>query len=464
MPIRLRITIIFSLLVFLILGLVCWSVYYFSEQARVKMINVRLQSRAYNTARLLSSEVFNRNLVLQIDSLSRMTYNSKVMEAYNAHLEKVYSFTDEPGETLNVSRDILEQAAQGKTVYFRIGSKEAVALSYRDPRKLLIMVSAGEDRDGIASLRRLRRLLGITFLAGNLLVLVVGYLFSYRLLRPVRRITADVAEISARNLARRLPTPHPRDEWSRLANTLNDLLNRLQDSFEMQGRFISNASHELSTPLTSISSQLEVALLRERDASQYRQVMTSIYQDVQHMNKFTQTLLEFAKASGESGGLEIELLRIDEVLLRLPASVSKVDPSYSVLLHFNKLPEEASQLLVYGNDALLFSAFRNIAINACKYSDNHQARITLEQNDPRNLRVCISDQGIGIPEEHIGQIFQPFFRVEENLQGGFGLGLPLASRIIKLHKGNIEVRSVPGKGTNFTVNLPPAYEPADVGE
>jgi two-component system, OmpR family, sensor histidine kinase ArlS len=458
MPIRLRITIIFSLLVFLILGLVCGSVYYFSYEARIKLINFRLQNRAYNTARLLSrSEVFNRNLILQIDSLSRMTYNHKVVEGYNARLDKIYSFSDLPGDTLTVSRDILAQAASGNVVRFVIGDKEAIAMPYRDERTQLVMVSAGEDADGIANLKRLGRLLGMTFLAGNLLVLVVGYLFSYRLLRPVRRITADVAEISAQNLARRLQAPYPRDEWSRLANTLNDLLNRLQDSFEMQRRFISNASHELSTPLTSISSQLEVALLRERDASEYRQIIRSIYQDVQHMSKLTQTLLEFAKASGDAGGIDIQQLRIDEVLLRLPASICKADPRYSVALHFNNLPDDDSQLLVYGNETLLFTAFNNITLNACKYSGDHQARVTLEAAD-RALLIRISDNGIGIPSEHMDQIFQPFFRVEENLQGGFGLGLPLARRIIGLHKGTIAVSSVPVKGTTFTVNLPQAYE------
>jgi two-component system sensor histidine kinase ArlS len=459
MPVRLRITMLFSLLVFLILGLVCGSVYYFSHQARIKTIRGRLTIRALNTVRLLSrSEVFNQQLVLQIDSLRTLTYKSNVIEAYNLSLQKVYSFSDKPGDSLPVDPELLRTAIAQGQLYFSNGTKEAVAYYYHDNRTQLVLVSAGDDFEGKQYLARLGRMLILAFFGGNLLVLISGYLFSYRLLRPVRRIAADVAEISAHNLARRLPVGYSRDEWSLLANTLNELLNRLQESFEMQRRFISNASHELSTPLTSISSQLEVALLRERGAHEYRQVMSSIYQDVQQMSKLTQTLLEFAKASGDSGGLDIQLLRVDELLLRLPAAVSKVDPSYSVSLHFGELPDDASRLLVYGNDALLFTAFQNITINACKYSGNHQARVTLEAG-ARDLQVHIADSGVGIPREHIGQIFQPFFRVEENLQGGFGLGLPLARRIIGLHKGNIDVSSVPGEGTTFTINLPPVYEP-----
>ncbi|RYY62101.1 MAG: HAMP domain-containing protein, partial [Chitinophagaceae bacterium] len=428
MPIRLRITLVYSMIVFLILGLVCGGTYYFSYEARTRLIRSRLTSRALNTARLLSrQELFNRALVLQIDSLSRLTYSNKIMQAYSPSFEKVYSYIDRPGDSLPVSRAILQRALGGGPVFFESGRIEAVALYFSDPDSHFIMVSAGEDVEGNASLRRLGHVLLLMFLGGNLLVLLSGYFFSYRLLRPVRRITADVAEISAQNLARRLKTRETRDEWSRLANTLNDLLNRLQDSFDMQSRFISNASHELSTPLTSISSQLEVALQRERGADDYRQVMRSIYQDVQHMSKLTQTLLEFAKASGNPGGLEIDLLRIDEVLLRLPAEIVKSGPRHQVQLHFDQLPEEASQLLVYGNEALLFTAIKNITVNACKYSDDHLAQVYLRAGHGR-IEVEVADRGRGISPEHMEQIFYPFYRVEENLQGGFGLGLSLASR------------------------------------
>src|SRR5205814_165658 len=131
------------------------------------------------------------------------------------------------------------------------------------------------DVDAKESLRTLLKILFISFLVGNIFVLVTGYLFSAGLLRPVKKIAEDVAEISAQNLARRIETGKTKDEWYHLANTLNELLNRLQESFELQQRFISNASHELSTPLTSISSQLEVSLQRERDAAEYRKIIES---------------------------------------------------------------------------------------------------------------------------------------------------------------------------------------------
>jgi signal transduction histidine kinase len=135
-----------------------------------------------------------------------------------------------------------------------------------------------------------------------------------------------------------MKTGSSHDEWYYLSDTLNQLLNRLQESFEIQQRFISNASHELSTPLTSISSQLEIALQRERTADEYKKVMASIYEDMLQMGKLTHTLLELAKASGSKGGIEIKPVRIDEIILRLPSEISKINNAYVVLPEFGKLP------------------------------------------------------------------------------------------------------------------------------
>ena len=280
-----------------------------------------------------------------------------------------------------------------------------------------------------------------------------GFVFSKWLLLPLGKIADDVSEISAQNLTRRIDTGRSHDEWYHLADTLNELLNRLQESFEMQKRFISNASHELSTPLTAISSQLEVALQKDRSGEEYRQTIESIYQDVQYLGKLTHTLLEFAKASGTKGGIETKLLRIDEVVLALPAELSKVNNHYSVLLKFDNLPEDEQDLLVYGNEELLFTAINNIALNACKYSKDQQAKVFLSSKD-KNFFINIENRGAEIPLDEKEKIFEPFYRIEENRKaGGFGLGLSLAQRIIKLHRGEIYVSSTNGI-TSFVIRLP----------
>ncbi|MGZ8544783.1 MAG: sensor histidine kinase, partial [Flavisolibacter sp.] len=193
-----------------------------------------------------------------------------------------------------------------------------------------------------------------------------------------------------------------------------------------------------------------------RDADAYRRVMLSVLQDVKNMSRLTQTLLEFAKAGGDAGGLEIHQVRIDEIIMRMPAEMQKQDVSFSVMLMFEQMPDDEQQLLVYGNEELLFTAIKNIVSNACKYSPDHKAAIRFVVKN-YYCEIHIIDKGDGIPEKEISNIFQPFYRVDESrATSGFGLGLSLAERIIKLHKGVISIETKKGEGSTFIIRLPTA--------
>lgn len=457
MPVRLRLTLLFTVLAMVILCLVCGGIYYFSYQSRVNSITKRLTNRAITTARLLGQkETFDIELVRKIDSLTTIALKGKVVQAYDYQNEKIYSYSDEPGDTLRIDEDILDDARVKGPTFFTAGSKEAIAYHYSDNNTRMVVVSAADDVDGKLGLRNLLNILVLSFFMGIILVLVFGYFFSARLLLPIKKIAADVEEISAQNLTRRIETGSTRDEWYQLADTLNRLVNRLQESFEFQRRFISNASHELSTPLTSISSQLEVTLQNDRSVEEYREVMGSLYQDVRHMSKLTQTLLEFAKASGTASGLEINLVRIDEIVLRLPGELARLDKRYKVTVEFGTLPADEKSLLVFGNEVLLLMAIKNIVLNGCKYSEDHHAAVVLEIQE-NTINIIVKDKGRGIPPEEMGNIFQPFYRVKQDFdKEGFGLGLSLASKILIMHKGFIEVSSTMNVGSEFTIKLPSA--------
>jgi signal transduction histidine kinase len=460
MAVRTRITLLFALLVVAILTLVCASVYYFSYTNRIKDIQTRLANRAITTGRLLSQRsVFDEALIRKIDASTSVAMKDKVVEAYDNNDKLVYWYGDNPDDTLRTDRAILDRARGSKDrIYFTQQHKDAIAYNYKDENSSFIIIAAAYDEPGNEKLRHLRLVLSLSFVGGILISVIGGYFFSISLLHPIKRIADEVNDISARNLTRRIRSTNAdsKDEWYYLSDTLNQLLNRLQESFEIQGRFIANASHELSTPLTSISSQLEVALQRVRTMEEYRKVIQSVYQDTRQLSKLTQTLLEFARASGAAGGLEIDLIRVDEILLRLPADVTKVNPLYSVTLAFDQLPEAEEGLLVFGNEDLLFTAIRNIVSNACKYSDDHHATVRLRVEE-REIRIAVEDKGRGIGEDDWEKIFQPFYRTDDSISvPGFGLGLSLARRIIQLHKGAVSVRSVLGEGSTFTIILPSA--------
>jgi signal transduction histidine kinase len=137
--------------------------------------------------------------------------------------------------------------------------------------------------------------------------------------------------------------------------------------------------------------------------------------------------------------------------------VAKSNPAYHVKLAFDEMPEEEESLLVFGNEALLLTAIKNIVINACKYAPDHQASVSLNIRD-NEIFVSVTDTGPGISTAENEKIFQPFYRIEESRSntGGFGLGLSLANRIVKIHKGHISIHSTVGTGTTFTIQLPSA--------
>lgn len=460
MAVRTRITLLFTLLVVAILTLVCASVYYFSYTNRIKDIQTRLANRAITTGRLLSQRgVFDEALIRKIDASTSMAMKDKVIEAYDNANRLIYWYTDTPGDTLRTDKNVLARARKSNDrIYFTQQRKDAIAIYFNDDNASFVIIAAAYDEAGNDKLRHLRLVLSLSFVGGILTSVIGGYLFSISLLHPIKRIADEVNDISARNLARRIrpAAADAKDEWYYLSDTLNQLLNRLQESFEIQGRFIANASHELSTPLTSISSQLEVALQRVRTIEEYRNIIQSVYQDTRQLSKLTQTLLEFARASGTAGGLEIDLLRVDEILLRLPAEITKTNPLFAVTLDFDRLPEAEEALLVFGNEELLFTAIRNIVSNACKYSGDHHAVVRLTVYGTEIL-IAVEDKGRGIGEEEWEKIFQPFYRSDDGVAvPGFGLGLSLARRILLLHKGFIGVRSVLGHGSVFTITLPSA--------
>ncbi len=459
MPVKYRITGLFTLLVLVILGMVCTSVYYFSYINRIKEIKTRLTNRATTAGRLLSQTgVFNLKLIQRIDASTTVSLKNKVVEAFDLSNNKIYRYSDLETDTIPVPFSIMDDARKYGINYVMINGKDVVVLHYSDAQSNMIIVEAAYDEEGFNKLKQLRLILWLSFAGGIIVTLLSGYFFSGRLLQPLKKITDEVNEISAGSLTRRIGNQKMQitDEWSYLSTTLNQLLNRLQENFEIQGRFIANASHELTTPLTSISSQLEITLQRPRQSDYYEHIIRSVYEDVLHLNKLTVSLLEFAKASGTASGIEIDLLRIDEILLRLPAEMAKSGPEYNISLNFNSLPEQEEKLFIFGNEELLFSALKNIVLNACKYSSNHHAEIDLQIIN-KEIKIFVKDTGNGISEKETENIFQPFYRSEEaRSYEGFGLGLSLSVRIIKLHKGFIQVDSEIGKGTCMTIVLPVA--------
>lgn len=453
MKLTYKINLLFTLIVSIIVLVMSLLIFTTSRQNVTAEFRQRLKTRAARTAYLYT---FFRNdttnLLRSLDSTAPPALVNKNIQIYNPAGNILYEYTDAGTGPLRVPADRLDMADEGPQ-FFRLGEKDVYLYPAESAGDSIRVVVAAENITGREYIADLKRIFLISYPFAVLATLLAGYLFSRSIIRPVKKTIHDVQLITSQNLSHRLYTGRRKDELAVLNATFNDLLDRLEESFAIQRRFISNASHELSTPLTAISSQIEVALLHERNSEEYRQVLRSVLEDALELQQLTRNLLEIAKA-GTHGAISLEKLRIDEIFLRAHSEVLRQNAGFRIDISFPELPEDEKACQVFGNSHLLASAFRNIMENGCKYSPDRTVNVQLSFRNG-DAELLFANKSDYLPEEELVNLFEPFYR-SNNAEGkqGVGLGLTLTRRIISLHKGSISVESTPGQGTLFRVLLP----------
>ena len=317
----------------------------------------------------------------------------------------------------------------------------------------LVIISA-ENYFSTHHIAYLRNLLLISLAFALLLIIAGSVFFSRSVVQPINRIIGAVQEISSKNLHLRLTIPHRDDSLGRLIDTFNDMLNRLETSFETQKNFISNASHELNTPLTSIIGEADLALARERKPEEYVETLKAMLTQAEKLDKKTKALLFLAKTGFDGKSQKFTKIRVDQLILDVIQTVEKINSKSKISLDFSLLPESPEKLKISGNEQLLHLAFSNVILNACKYSENKVVKVAVGASE-KDVIVVIKDSGIGIPENDIPFIFDPYFRASNaKAYEGYGIGLPLANNIVKMHNGALTIASVVNEGTTVRINFP----------
>ena len=454
MKLSLKINLLFTLIVSGILLVMSVIIYNISRQNVRREFEQRLENRAARTAYLYT--VFRNdttNLLKSLDANAPPQLFNKSIIVYNLQHRVLYEFHDLPNAAFRPDTSLLTTMKPGTTYFFMKDGKEACIYYREADQDDFLVVVAADNVSGKEYINDLKNIF-LVFLPGAVLfTLIVGYLFSLSIIKPIKETIHDAKLITSQNLSKRLFVGRRKDELAQLNATFNDLLNRLEESFSIQRRFISNASHELSTPLTSVSSQIEVALLQDRPADQYKQVLQSILEDVQELNQLTKNLLEIAKA-GTHGTISLDKIRLDEVLFRAHGEVLKQHPGFRIIIKFEDLPEDENECSVFGNSHLLHSAFKNIMENGCKYSPDNTVHVKLSFRG-QDAELTFTNKSDTLSADELNRLFEPFYRsLNAEGQPGVGLGLTLTRRIIGLHKGTLRAESDPEKGTIFTIVLP----------
>jgi signal transduction histidine kinase len=455
MQIRTRLTVQFSLLVSGILLITFLAIYYFSYDNVTKDFYARLGSKAKSQAELLLKvPQVNIEVLKALDETNRDLIYDENTFIFDEKNRLIYSNLSSPqSKSLHVSNYWLDEIRKAGQIRYTDGDYKVVGLYYKYPFNRAVVMLGAKDLYGEANLSNLSTLLTVLFFIVTFIVAIVGWVFSKRALRPISKVMNSVERILPQNLDTRLEVPNQKDEIGRLTTTFNKLLDRIETAFQMQKIFVANVSHELKNPLTKIRSQLEVSMLKERKASEYQLTISSVLEDIQELAQLSNTLLELAKVSEHQRELLTETVRIDELLLDCRLNLAEANPSYNILLNFDELPEDDTWLEVTGNSTLLKTTFLNLMDNACKFSDNHAVLITLQPSRSK-LTITFSDQGKGIPREDQNLVFQPFFRSDNTANiKGYGIGLSLVERIVKLHNGTISIEPNEPKGTTFRIIL-----------
>lgn len=285
------------------------------------------------------------------------------------------------------------------------------------------------------------------------IIITIGIGFTYVLigksLNPLKQLNDTVISINENNLSNHINDIKGNDEVSDLACSFNTMLDRLNESFFNQKQFVSNAAHELKTPLAIMKSSIDVLRLDEEPSiEEYKENLKYMEESTKNLMDIVESLLKLTSKAE----INNNIIEVKSMLITILEELKPIADNKGIDIDF-KMGEEN----LLGDEKLLYHVFFNLIENAIKYN-NHNGKIIIRAfKDEKEINIVIRDTGIGIPKNELNNIFEPFYcvdksRSEEN--GGYGLGLSLVKSIVEKHNGKIEVDSILNEGSKFSVKLP----------
>ena len=295
-------------------------------------------------------------------------------------------------------------------------------------------------------------------MAALFLVLILGtgatWLMAGHVLKPLKELSSAIEEISGNDLSNRVEIQGRQDEIGRLARSFNHMMDKVSASFERQKRFSASAAHELKTPLATILVNLEVLELDGKTSpDRMEKVLTIVKANTERMIRLVEDLMRLTSDKDHEMEEEVELSEVFTITLdELSPLIRKKDLTVSI--------ENTPDISLTGSRVMLYRVMSNLLENAAKYNREHGSISIVTGRDDNGVTVKIEDTGIGIPEEALPHIFEPFYRVDQSRSravGGAGLGLPLVKDIVEKHGGEVTVKSAAGEGTTFILRFPASY-------
>ena len=310
------------------------------------------------------------------------------------------------------------------------------------------IVSEKQGRAHMSVLIRVSLLL-LPFLV--LVSAIGGYLLARRMLRPIQAISASAAKIgTGSDLKERIDLGEGTDELHQLADSFNGMFQRLEEAFEAERQFASDASHELRTPVSVITAQCEFSLEQRRTAEEYEQALRTIQRQGGKMARLIHDMLDFTRLERRADSYAMEEVDLAGLVRSVCEDLALIQER-GIRLRC----EAEGEAMFYGNCQLLSRMLVNLVSNAYRYGKEGGHILVRLQGGEQGLELSVADDGIGIAPEEQGKIFKRFYQADHSRTGaGTGLGLSMVSEIVRFHGGRVSVESVLGQGSCFVVCLP----------
>jgi heavy metal sensor kinase len=368
------------------------------------------------------------------------------------------SFEQVPtGVTIDANASRVDSALNGQTNRSDVGTSEetyrTLVVPLRSSGEIVGALEVGESTSDVReTLATLLLILAIGYPATLALASFGGVFLAGRALSPIDKITQTARRISAEDLSGRLDLELPDDEVGRLARTFDEMIARIEGAFNRQRQFTADASHELRTPLTAMKGQVEVALSKERDAADYRDVLRAVNDDIDRMIRLVGSMLTLARADAQQATLQRDRVNIGELVNSAVAQVRHAADEQQISVHVQPGPP----LTLTADEDLLLQLLLNLLDNAIKHSGAESQVTCGWRVTDGALDLFVGDTGAGIPAADLPRVFDRFYRVDRARSrgdAGAGLGLSISRWIAQAHGGEITVESERDRGTTFTLHL-----------
>jgi len=455
MTIKNRLTLQFVSLSSLIMAVSLLAIYLLSENYREEEFYNRLSNRSVNIAKILIDvDEIDEKLLYKIEKDNPVRLHKESVRIYNFRNEPIFTLDEQ--QTTESDTLLLSRIRLDSTIKFSKGNREYLGVLFTGRYDRFVIVASAEDVYGLRKISNLGKVSMVVFAISMLIMFFAGRIYAFQALQPLNKLIEETEAITPANLEKRLGEGNSKDEIGMLAHSFNLMLSRVEAAFKTQKNFIANASHEMRTPLTSISGQIEVVLLKKRTVEEYKQSLDSVLDDMHNLNSLANRLLLLAQTETNSQESSFSTIRVDESIWSAVSDLKRMKKNCQIDIHFDPNLDDELKFQVHGSELLLKTMMINLLENGCKYSDDNKVCLVV-RSEASTIIVEFSDNGIGISKDDLNNVFEPFFRGENvGTRSGHGIGLSLVKRIVDMHNGAIEISSALNIGTVIVVRLPNA--------